>query len=50
MVTSVWRDLDSPDLAHQLSRHAESVGLSTEWWFGRRDYRLMAQVAGTQVR
>lgn len=49
MVTSVWRNLDSPGVRQQLSRHAESVGLATEWWFGNRDYRLMAQAAGTQV-
>jgi hypothetical protein len=49
MVTSVWRNLDSPELSRRLTRHSESVGLSTEWWFGRRDYRLLAQVAGTQV-
>jgi hypothetical protein len=49
MVSSVWRDLDSPALKGQLNSHAETAGLSTEWWFGNRDYRLMAQVAGTQV-
>ena len=49
MGTSVWRDLDDPFLEARLSRHAESFGLSTDWWFGKRDYRLMAQVAGTHV-
>jgi len=49
MATSVVRDFDDPRLASQLSRHAETVGLSTDIWFGRRDYRLMAQFAGSQV-
>ncbi len=49
MVTSVWRDLDDPALGERVTRHAESVGLATDWWFGDRDYRLMAQFAGTQV-
>ncbi len=47
--TSVVRDLDDPYLSARLSRHAESFGLATDMWFGKRDYRLMAQVAGTQV-
>jgi len=49
MVTSVWRDLDTPELEGRLSSHAETAGLATDWWFGNRDYRLMAQVAATQV-
>lgn len=47
--TSVVRDLNDPALADVLSRHAESFGISTNSWFGHRDYLLMAQVAGTQV-
>jgi hypothetical protein len=49
MATSVVRDLNTPALADRLSRHSEALGFSTESWFGRRDYRLMAQVAMTQV-
>ncbi|MDH4043913.1 MAG: carbohydrate binding family 9 domain-containing protein [Gemmatimonadota bacterium] len=49
MATSVVRDLESPGLAGQLSRHAEAVGFSTDTWFGEREYRLMAQAAMTQV-
>jgi uncharacterized protein DUF5916/cellulose/xylan binding protein with CBM9 domain len=49
MATSVERQLDDPYLTARLSRHAEQFGLSTEQWFARRAYRLMAQVAGTQV-
>ncbi len=49
MATSVVRDLEDPYLRDRLSSHAETFGLSTESWFGRRDYRLMLQVAGTQV-
>jgi len=47
--TSVVRDLDDPFLVARLSRHAESFGVATDMWFGKRDYRLMAQVAATQV-
>lgn len=49
MGTSVWRDLDDPFVEARLSRHSEALGLSTDMWFGKRDYRLMAQIAGTQV-
>lgn len=49
MGTSVVRSLGDSVLARQLSRHSEAFGLSTESWFGQRDYRLMAQLAGTQV-
>ena len=49
MATSVVRDLDDPLLARDLSRHSEAGGISTDWWFGRRDYRLMAQFAFSQV-
>ncbi len=47
--TSVLRDLDDPFLADRLPRHSETVGLATDWYFRNRDYRLMAQVAATQV-
>jgi hypothetical protein len=49
MGTSVVRGLGDSILGSQLSRHSEAFGLSTESWFGQRDYRLMAQLAGTQV-
>ena len=49
MGTSVIRSLDDPFLADSLSRHAEAFGLGSEWSFRNRDFRLMAQVAGTQV-
>jgi len=49
MGTSVVRDLGDPFLAESLSRHAEAFGLGTEMWFRNRDFRLMAQVAGSQV-
>jgi hypothetical protein len=45
----VVRDLNDPYLRDRLSSHAETFGLSTEMFFGRRDYRLMAQLAGSQV-
>jgi hypothetical protein len=47
--TSVVRDLNDPFLAARLSRRAESVGFGTDMFFSQRNYRLMAQVAGTQV-
>src|SRR5207302_11153767 len=47
--TSVVRELDDTFLADRLSRHAESVGLGNEMWYGKREYHMMAQVAGTQV-
>jgi hypothetical protein len=49
MATSVVRNLNTPALADRLSRHSEALGFSTESWFGKREYRLMAQVAMTQV-
>lgn len=49
MATSVVRDLDDPLLARDLTSHSEAGGLSTDWWFGKRDYRLMAQLALSQV-
>jgi uncharacterized protein DUF5916/cellulose/xylan binding protein with CBM9 domain len=49
MGTSVYRNLDDPFAAANLSRRAEAFGLGTEMWFSKRTYRLMAQMAGTQV-
>ena len=49
MLTSVYRDLDEPYIASRLSRHSEAFGVSSEMWWKKRQYRLMAQLAGTQV-
>ena len=50
IATSVIRDLGSdPFLTARLNSHSELVGIGTDWYFGRRDYRLMAQFAGSQV-
>lgn len=49
MGTSVVRELDDPFFADRLSRHSEVLGLSTDMYFGKRDYRLMAQMAASQV-
>ncbi len=49
MMTSVYRDLDDPYIRSRLSRHAEAFGVSTDMWWSKRTYRLMAQLAGTQV-
>jgi hypothetical protein len=49
MATSVVRDLGAPGLSDLLTRHAESIGFSTDTWFGGRTYLLMTQVAMSQV-
>ena len=50
MFTSVYRGLgDDRFLRDRLNRHSESFGLSSDMFFGRRDYRLMLQLAGSQV-
>jgi hypothetical protein len=49
MATSVYRNLDEPYLADRLSRHAEAFGVATDMWWNKREYRLMAQLAGTNV-
>jgi Domain of unknown function (DUF5916)/Carbohydrate family 9 binding domain-like len=49
MLTSVYRDLDEPYIASRLSRHSEAFGVSSEMWWSKRQYRLMAQLAGTRV-
>jgi len=49
MGTSVIRDLDDSFLADRLARHSETFGVATDMWFRNRSYRLMAQLAGSQV-
>ncbi len=49
MATSVVRRLNDPLLARDLGSHSETAGLSTDWWFGKREYRLMAQAAVSDV-
>jgi len=49
MGTSVVRDASDPFIAGRLSRHSEAFGFGTDMWFRKRDFHLMAQVAGTQV-
>ncbi len=49
MATSVVRQMDDTFFTSRLSHHAESFGLATDMWFAKRNYHLMAQVAGTQV-
>lgn len=49
MGTSVYRDLDEPYLAARLASHSEAFGVGTDMWWSNRRYRLMAQLAGTQV-
>jgi len=49
MGTSVFRQLDDPYIKERLSRNSEALGVSTEMWWSKRTYRLMAQLAGTPV-
>lgn len=49
MATSVVRNVGDPALAGLLTSHSEQAGLATDWYFGKRTYRLMAQLAGSQV-
>ena len=49
MATSVYRDLGDPYLQSRLSHHSEAFGVSSDSWWGKRTYRLMAQLAATHV-
>jgi hypothetical protein len=49
MVTSVTRSLGDSTLRTQLNTHSEAAGLETMLWWGRRTWRLMANVAATQI-
>ena len=49
MATSVYRDLGDPYLQPRLSHHAEAFGVSSDIWWRKRTYRLMAQLAATHV-
>jgi len=49
MATSVYRDLGDPYVASRLSHHSEAFGISSDSWWRKRTYRLMAQLAGTDV-
>lgn len=49
MVTSVARSLGDSTLRTQLNNHAEAAGLETNLWWGKRTYRLMSNVAVSQI-
>ncbi|MDH3457791.1 MAG: carbohydrate binding family 9 domain-containing protein [Gemmatimonadota bacterium] len=49
MVTSVARSLGDPALASLLTRHAEGFGLESNLWLADRTYRLMTNLAVSQV-
>ena len=49
MGTSVYRNLDDPYVASRLSEHSEALGASVDSWWHKRTYRLMAQLAGSDV-
>lgn len=47
--TSVLRRLDAPALVDYLPRRAEAVGVDWDWTWHRQTYRLMGNVAFSQV-
>jgi hypothetical protein len=47
--TSVVRDLRDSALAKRLTSHSEAAGLELQYWWHRRTFRLMANVAYAQV-
>ena len=47
--TSVIRDFEDPLLADRLNKHAEGLGLQTEYWWANRKYHLIAQGALTSI-
>ncbi len=47
--TSVFRSFEDQLLADRLNKHAEGVGLQTEYWWGNRKYHLIAQGAVTNI-
>ena len=49
MATSVYHALTDTVESNRLSRHAESFGISSDMYFHKRDYHLMAQAAATDV-
>jgi len=49
MATSVFRNLDEPYIESRLSRHSEVLGVSSDMWWRKRQYRLMMQLAGSRV-
>ncbi len=49
MATSVVRDLHDPVLSDRLTRHAEGWGLESNLWLKQRTYRLMTNLAVSQV-
>jgi len=49
MATSVYRDLADPYISSRLSHHSEAFGISTDSWWSKRTYRLMTQLAGSDV-
>lgn len=49
IATSVVRNFDDVQLADQLNRHSEAVGVDAEYWWANRTYHLMAQAAFTNI-
>jgi hypothetical protein len=47
--TSVVRSFDDPAVEQRLNKHAEGVGLNTEYWWKNRMYHLIAQGAITNI-
>jgi hypothetical protein len=47
--TSVFRSFDDEALEMRLNKHAEGVGVNTEYWWKNRMYHLIAQGAVTNI-
>jgi hypothetical protein len=47
--TSVIRNFEDDLLARRLNRHAEGLGVNTEYWWKNRMYHLIAQAAMTNI-
>ena len=47
--TSVARSFEDDLLADRLNKHAEGVGVNTEYWWKNRQYHLIAQGAMTNI-
>ncbi|HEY0674422.1 MAG TPA: DUF5916 domain-containing protein [Longimicrobiales bacterium] len=49
ILTSVVRNFDDALLEQRLNRHAEGVGVNTEYWFKNRMYHFIGQAAMTNI-
>jgi hypothetical protein len=49
IATSVIRRFDYDSLRREMPRHSEAMGIDGEWWWKNRTYRLMGNVALSNV-